>query len=618
MAIKDDIIQSLSVNQKINFLILKLERKVKIFNVILEEEQVKKLSSTMDLRDVFNKNGQKITMQVVEQFMLEVFKNITTFSSSGESENVLKIKNVISANDAIEAYSNGIQITTSIDKRSIKEELEKKYLESLKVREEVVSGNVTKADYEAMAKRGEIFTIEMINEKVEQILSFVLPIIHQAVKRYEVKKVKKENQVNRKSISPKLKLIILLVFALYYNAVSLFIYNVRYKNEVSEQVTIGLLIIVNIIFLVLLLRCIPKKQKNKTNKYVEMIEDFELVIPSKSKISTTRKSIFGDTVDLKELCDNFYLFLVSKGMLLEHKKIRELFSSMASNKLVVIRNTSYTDLKFLKAFNEFLGNETYYEVANKNMESEQELIWINKHGQATTSDFINGICEASKHSNNVNVAALTEVDLEKCNLYLGSILNFVRNPNEKGSIRIDMVKEAPISQYMTNGKLPIPKNMWFLLFLNEESIYKLPKNLVEDTILLEIDIKDVDSKEYTKELKALSYTGFVDAITKAKEENFIPDELWSKIDEFEELMNNKYNYSIANNTVRKMENYASSYNVCGEDESVSVDSSIANILLGFIFNENFIDEESHKVITSMLTEVFDDIVITKEALNKYK
>lgn len=618
MAIKDDIIQSLSVNQKINFLILKLERKVKIFNVILEEEQVKKLSSTMDLREVFNKNGQKITMQVIEQFMIEVFKNITTFSSSGESENVLKIKNVISANDAIEAYSNGIQITTSIDKRSIKEELEKKYLESLKVREEVVSGNVTKADYEAMAKSGEIFTIEMINEKVDEILSFVLPIIHQAVKRYEVKKVKKENQVTRKSLSPKLKLIILLVFALYYNAVSLFIYNVRYKDEVSEQVTIGLLIIVNIIFLVLLLRCIPKKQKNKTNKYVEMIEDFELVIPSKSKISTTRKSIFGDTVDLKELCDNFYLFLVSKGMLLEHKKIRELFSSMASNKLVVIRNTSYTDLKFLKAFNEFLGNETYYEVANKNIASEQELIWINKHGQATTSDFINGICEASKHSNNVNVAALTEVDLEKCNLYLGSILNFVRNPNEKGSIRIDMVKEAPISQYMTNGKLPIPKNMWFLLFLNEESIYKLPKNLVEDTILLEIDIKDVDSKEYTKELKALSYTGFVDAITKAKEENFIPDELWSKIDEFEELMNNKYNYSIANNTVRKMENYASSYNVCGEDESVSVDSSIANILLGFIFNENFIDEESHKVITSMLTEVFDDIVITKEALNKYK
>ncbi len=617
MAIKDDILKSLSVNQKINFLILKLERKIKIFNVILEEEQVKKLASTMELRDVFNKNGQQITMQVVEFFMLEIFKNITTFSSTGDSENVLKIKNITNSTEAIQSYEEGINIVTSIDKRKIKEELEHKYTESLKVRESVVNGTISKSEYDEKSKNGEIFTIELINQRVDEILSFVVPIIYQAVKRYEVKKVKKENHVKNTKVSTKLKLTLLFIIALYYNAVAFFIYSVRLKTELAEEVTLGLIIVVNVLFIIFAIRSIPRKEKVKSNKYLDMIEDFELVIPSKSKISTTRKNVISNAVNLKELCDNFYAFLVSKGMLLEHKKIRELFSAMASNRLVVIRNSSYTDLKFLQALNEFLGNETYYDVAN-NISSEQELIWVNKHGSAATSDFINGICASTKHSNNVNVVALTEVNLADCNLYLSNVLNFVKNPNEKGSIKIDMVKESPISQYMTNGKLPIPKNIWFLLFVSEDSINKLPKKLVDDTILLEIEVKDVERKEYTKELTGLSYTSFIDAAVKAKEENYIPDELWAKIDEFEELMKNKFNYTIANNTIRKMENYASAYNVCGEDESVSVDSTIANVLLGYIFNESFIDADSHKTITTLLNEVFDDLSITKETLNKYK
>lgn len=618
MAIKDDIIDSLSIEQKINFLILKLDKKVKIFNVFLEEEQVLKLAYTMDLKDVFNKNNQKITIQVVEQFILEIFKKITTFSSSSDIDNVLKVKNVITVNDALEAYRNGIHITTSLDKKLIKEQLSEKYLLSLKVREEVSNGTISKEEYKRQSDACEIFTPEVINEKVDAILSFVVPIIYQVVKRYEVKKVKKDNEVIGNLLSTKIKVGIILIVALYYNIFAAIVYYNRMSDDYSHFVTRNLLVGVNIIFVLALIALVPKRKKKKTNEYVDMIEDFELVIPSKNVIQSTRLNNFVSEVDFKDLCDNFYAFLISKGMLLEHKKIREIFCAMSCNKLILIKNKTFTDVKFLKALNQFLGNETYYDLVDRNVATEQELIWTNKNGNATTSDFINGICNASKHSNNVNVAALIDVDVSKCSMYLQSVINFANNPNEKGSIKIDMSKEAPISQYMSNGKLPIPKNMWFFIFVSSEASSKLPKKLVSDTILLDIEVKDVEKSVYSKELKALSYTSFIDAINKAKEENHISNDLWSKIDDFEELMKNKYNYTIPNNIIRKMESYASCYNVAGLDESISVDSTIANILLPDIFNEGFIEPSSVDNITTMLNEALSETAISKETLNKYR
>lgn len=612
------IINKLSISQKLNFITLSLQKKIKDFHVIIEKEQVSKILINVDLKDIFLKNDKEITFEVIEFYMIEIFKKLTSFSSSNSTGNTLIMKNVSDVNEGLNSFLSGVHILTTSNKKKLMDELEEKYENSIDVRADMLSGDLSKEEYEKLIQSADIFPIESINEKVDYIISFVMPFIKEAVKKYVVKREKKVNEISGNIIPKKIIFFGLLSIVIYYNIVLYIIYVNRIYGFTNQSTIVTTLVCMNFFFALALFKFRPKRVKKKVNVYLEMLDEFTEVQPDEQIVTTTRKSVFNNSVNLKEVCDNFYSFLVSKGMLLEHKKIRELFSAMGANRLVFIRNKSYTDLKFLKVLNEFLGNEMYYESA-ASISSEQELIWVNKHGSAATSDFINGICEATKHSNNMNVVSLIDVNLETCNLYLSSVYNFVKNPNEKGSIKIDMVNEAQISQYMTNGKLPISKNIWFLLFISEDSVATLPKKIIDDSLLIEIEIKTVEPKEYSKEHEVLSFVNFADSITKAREDKYISDELWMKIDEFEQLLKEKYNYTIANGTVRKMEVYASCYNVCGEDEEASIDSAIANVLLPFIFTKKFVDEETAKVVTKMLSDVFgNSTTASKEVLNKYK
>ncbi len=96
--------------------------------------------------------------------------------------------------------------------------------------------------------------------------------------------------------------------------------------------------------------------------------------------------------------------------------------------------------------------------------------------------------------------------------------------------------------------------------------------------------------------------------------------MWNKLDNFEAELNKLYSDKLENRIVRKIEIYASVYNVCA-DEVSSIDSILSNILIPNIFSMKISSEENfQKNILKILTSIFSDeeLILTKERIKIYE
>lgn len=597
----EGLISRLSTEQKVKLLVLK-DTKQRYGTYSLDDEKINQALSNISNVVLYKKNQKSITFDVIKTFVTILFSELDKINVEEEtSVNVIKTDDF---EEMIAALNNNTLLVLTTNTKII----EKQFNERInKVSDFEV--DLTQIEFNNASDSNEIITIDMLNILVDKMLEKIIPLIE---KIENPNLTKRDPELQRDIFSPRLKRLMIEFCMLYYNGVMFFVYRTKLDGDTIKYALIAAWVLINLICIVLLLRCRTKKVVKDVDNTVEEISttDFEIVLAEEKIVKVSNVSF--NEISIKELCESFYSFLLENGMMLEHKKIRELFSAMASTRLVVLNNRSDNDIEFLALLNKFFGNETFYTQVKDYSETESDVFFEDDK----VVDFIKGICRANDNTSNVNIASLTNVDLNKAHLYLNSIANFAKNPNEKGSIILDK-EDFSIDEYVKNKRLSIPKNMWFILFNKEGSNSVINSNLVNEAIVLDIDVSNVTPKENLLSHKILSSVNFLDGINIAREEQYLTNDSWDKIDEIEKQLKEKYNFSIENRIVRKLEVYASVYKVCSEDEKTTLDSTIANVILPVIF---YGQENIYSAVLDILKDVLEDenIVLTKEILNKYK
>lgn len=346
----------------------------------------------------------------------------------------------------------------------------------------------------------------------------------------------------------------------------------------------------------------PTEEEKET--IVEEITTFE------SEFVSYEEEVFTEEASLNELCVNFLDFSTSKGINVELSSIRSLFAALAASKITFlnIKNKDLLD-KFLSILNEYFGNTGEITSASDEWDSPFNLYWKVEDGKYVTSDFINAVNHASTEERKNAIAILNNVNVENLKTYFLDFLKFALTPSERHVLKIN-----------DDLRINLSRNINYILVPTSSSYVEyVTRDLANACVCINMVISTATREVETPEIKNLSYQDFQDLVVQAKDEVYLNEKIWKKIDELEESIGAVERFRIGNKNTLQIERYTSVLLECGGDES----EAFSNIFVGKIVpilknTATYKKDGGERTIIGLVEKIFneEDLGRIKKALNK--
>lgn len=268
-------------------------------------------------------------------------------------------------------------------------------------------------------------------------------------------------------------------------------------------------------------------------------------------VDVTDRAVFSNKSLVQEIVLKFSNFIQSRGIMLDPRTTRAFISMLFSNKLIFLKSDDAELFKdFIDVLNEFLGNDTYRLTVTDKLKSFKDLIWYeDASGRCSPSDFTNFLFKVKKLDNHLNICFIDNCDVRSLAKYFSPFLSFCKAPMLGRTINLGSNKE-PL--YYT-----LPENLVFIINPNKDNfLEELPHGIAEISVSMNISPKrnevQMDKFEY-----CLSYPVIQSMMHDANEANFLTEEFWKRIDEFEEgIVQFDPEFRIENKTVLMIEAFA--------------------------------------------------------------
>ena len=278
-----------------------------------------------------------------------------------------------------------------------------------------------------------------------------------------------------------------------------------------------------------------------------------------------------ESIDMKRVYNDFIRFALSEGIVVDKITAREMFASIASGRLVFVKNDDKELTNdFLRVFAKYFGVEFYLSKVTEETNSLDSLIWVRSGTSNLPSEFAKGLQASRGLPEKVNFAFLEGVNPSTMLKYFKDLFEYCKNPEVPCYVKIG-------AKNVDGGMRDLPKNLWFILSVDGDDI--VPSEIAKYSISLNLNIKRAAEKGEEIKFKEVSYPQLVDAINEAYEDNYISEDMWKKLDEFENYLAKRGDYFIDNRIVREMERFAAIYLLCEGEQVDLIDTLLSKKLL---------------------------------------
>ena len=174
-----------------------------------------------------------------------------------------------------------------------------------------------------------------------------------------------------------------------------------------------------------------------------------------------------DKLSLEQLCERFRNFAASQlGLYYELKVIRAFFAGLGASKLLILEGISGTGKTSLPyALGKFFQNDTKICPVQPSWRDRSELIgYYNEFTKKfNETEFLKIIYECT-YREDCNVIVLDEMNLARIEYYFAEFLSIMEMPNVNEWIVELISSPDPKTDpaHVTDGKLLIPQNLWFI------------------------------------------------------------------------------------------------------------------------------------------------------------
>lgn len=303
----------------------------------------------------------------------------------------------------------------------------------------------------------------------------------------------------------------------------------------------------------------------------DFLQDLEPVISKRDRLN------FNDEISLDSLVEDFSMFAAKRGLVVDKYSIRELIASMASEHLIFIKSFNAILAKqIVSLLCEYFEVDVYTDQIDDSYTNTSSLIY-NKKTHSQTS-FLSALLAAKAQRNSVNFAILENVNPNTMMNYFKNVLPFTANPSEDYKIRVNSSSGERV--------FDVPLNIWFLAIVDENFKEDISPDVAAASISITISCHEDEGKVDAKaEHKVISYKYFNHLVAKARDEYYLDEILWKKLDEFESYLNELVDLNLSNKKQCQIEDYLSVYLGCSGMENDALDSLLMNKILPMSYKE---------------------------------
>ncbi len=311
-----------------------------------------------------------------------------------------------------------------------------------------------------------------------------------------------------------------------------------------------------------------------TNENFDDFEESTTVLDMEKEIANFERIENAKDIDLTTIANDFSKYLLSKGLTTNLSTISLLFSSLVSEKFIVLKSNDLSlEQEFIKCLQEYLNNKvlsldlTNVETFSKALEDSNFVEFINNSNHI----FDNVSCLYVTNSNN----------------HLNSALKpFVVQTKNNTNVNVTI----------NNEKVALPKNAFFLISSNNFNEYS--------ELTFEIDLELANVIESNSELKIISLTcsSLHNLVKTYEKSHYISEEEFKKIDSLLESLSNS---SLSNKSTLDFESIYVLLSLEDIDMRDAVDYLLRGRLMPLIKESKLYKNNKNEVINTV-SKIFDD------------
>ncbi len=309
---------------------------------------------------------------------------------------------------------------------------------------------------------------------------------------------------------------------------------------------------------------------------------------------------FRNDVTFPEICANFHDHVAGWGVEVDASSVRALFAALAASKLVLIdvKNKEVLPNLLIALGSYFQGADVVD--ARPEWNKPADLYWTLEGDKYTASGFVNSLYAAERTPDKNAVCILSNVSPSSLRDWFADGIRYALFPSEKHVLKLNDTTQAVM-----------PHNVHYLLFTNSGGD-DLPADLAAASVQIEMVCNTASAIGDPVESKPVSLRVFDDLIREAREEQFLPETVWKKLDELVEAINAGERFGIGNKNLLQLERFSSVLLACGADESEAFSAVFTGKIAALLKTlQVYRADKGDKMLFGIIEKLFADENLTK-------
>lgn len=315
---------------------------------------------------------------------------------------------------------------------------------------------------------------------------------------------------------------------------------------------------------------------------------------------------YDDKESLAEICDKFRDFASSRmGLYYDTAVIRAFVASLSVTKLIIMQGISGTGKTSLGyAFGKFVQREASIVPVQPSWKDRTDMLgYYNEFtGNFTETELLYSLYEANLN-NDVYITVLDEMNIARVEYYFAEFLSVLELP-ELASRKIEVVSDKRQSdpKLLTDGKLTVPDNMWFIgTANNDDSTLSISDKVYDRAMVIELQSRAQPYNAPDTEPVPISAPYLYSLFERASKEFAMTEETRQRIEELDAYISGHLQITFGNRIMRQTEKFIPVYRACGGTEAEAVDLIMSRKVLRKLEAQNpvYVAAEAEGLISAI-------------------
>ena len=396
-------------------------------------------------------------------------------------------------------------------------------------------------------------------------------------------------------------------------------------------------LLVGIIATVVIFVMINENKKNDGVKY--HIVDKERLVDSASPDGESRfcmlseidaqkgeetRNGYDEEITLERFCEDFRNYAASElGLYYEIDDIRKFIAGLSVSKILILQGMSGTGKTSLAhAFGSYIDNPSTVIPVQPMWKERTDLIgYYNEFTKRFNETLLLRKMYEANYSEKMYVTVLDEMNIARVEYYFAEFLSLLELPNTDERY-LDIVSDRWENdpEGLVDGRIKLPKNMWFIgTANNDDSTFSISDKVYDRAMILDLDKRSEKFFAPPTEKHHISAKRFEELTEAAIRENSISQRNQKRLTALDEYLKAQFHVAFGNRIMKQIKTYIPVYISCGGDELSALDDILSKKVIRKLGMQNPIYfKNSANGLINYLDELFgrDQMPLCKERIRR--